>query len=182
MSKTEVLIIQSVDKMSTSVFMKSMLFAAALNGALFFVFAIFITSNPWDGILDPVLLNDTYISFSGLLKNYFSELGYIVFFALFFAAAFFGLLVHLRGASNKFLTALVIAVTLLSSVLLFSFRFEFVTQHRFRLPADNLGYLFPPAIFEFYMYFATIVFICFSILLITVNSLFRIARILASSP
>ncbi len=165
--------------MSTSVFMKSMLFAAALNGALFVVFAIFMTSNPWYGILDPVLLNDAYISFYGLLKNYFSELGYLVFFALFFAAVFFGFLVHLRGASDRFLTALVIAVTLLSSALLFSFRFEFMTQHRFRLPADSLGYLFPPAIFEFYVYFSAIIIICFSILLITVNPLFELVRTLA---
>ena len=97
----------------------------------------------------------------------------------FFAAVFFGLLVHLRGASDIFLTGLVIAVTLLSSALLFSFRFEFMTQHRFRLPADNLGYLFPPAIFEFYVYSSAIIILCFSILLITVNSLFELARMLA---
>jgi hypothetical protein len=165
--------------MSTTVFLKSVIFAAALNGSLFFLFAIFITNSPWNGIIDPIFLNDTYISFSGLLMKYFSEIGYLVLWGLSLSAVFFGFLIHLRGASGKFLTALIIATILLSSAFLFSFRFEFMAQHRFRLPADNLGYLYPPAIFKFYLYFAAITLFCCSILLIAANSLFELTRTLA---
>ena len=135
--------------------MKSIIHSAVLNCTVLIIFIIFITSTRWDALLDPLVENWPYLSLSSVFDQYALDLlarmsvGILVFAVIFYQA------VDEKRSQIFVLLMFHAAFTAVAWVFLFGFLNEFRSGYVFRQPSDNLGYLYPPAI-----YTAVIVMVC----------------------
>lgn len=128
-------------------FARNIVYSALLNCAIFLVFLIFLVSTRWDALLDQTIVSGPFLTISFIFEQYLSELlTRMVVGTLTVAILLFGF-VGERNSTMLVLSILFVSCVGVSALILFLFESEFQSGYLFRHPSDNLGFLYPPAIY-----------------------------------